>query len=54
MTVPLRAVKHGRRGTGVELNPSYFADGVKLLREQDAGRGTPNLFDLLAITEEAA
>jgi hypothetical protein len=47
MTVPLRAVKHGRRGAGVELNPDYFADGVKLLREQDAGRATPGLFDLL-------
>jgi hypothetical protein len=47
MTVPLRAVKHGRRGAGVELNGDYFADGVKLLREQDAGRATPSLFDLL-------
>lgn len=47
MTVPLRAVKHGRRGAAVELNPDYFRDGVSLLREQDAGRATPSLFDLL-------
>lgn len=47
MTVPLRAVKHGRRGCASELNGNYFADGVKLLREQDLGRATPNLFDLL-------
>ena len=26
-TVPLRAVKAGRRGRGVELNAGYFADG---------------------------
>ena len=47
MTVPLRAVKLGRRGAASELNPGYFADGVRLLREQDAGRATPSLFDLL-------
>ena len=28
MTVPYCAVKAGRRGVGVELNPRYFADGV--------------------------
>jgi hypothetical protein len=53
MTVPLRAVKAGRRGAATELNPDYFADGVKLLREQDAGRATPNLFDLLDMEEQA-
>jgi hypothetical protein len=53
MTVPLRAVKHGRRGAAVELNSDYFADGVKLLREQDAGRATPSLFDLLDVEKAA-
>jgi len=54
MTVPLRAVKLGRRGCATELNPGYFADGVKLLREQDAGRATGSLFDLLDSVGEAA
>jgi hypothetical protein len=53
MTVPMRAVKLGRRGAAVELNPGYFADGVKLLREQDAGRATPSLFDLLDFEQQA-
>ncbi len=28
MTVPYVAVKMGRKGYGVELNPNYFRDGV--------------------------
>jgi hypothetical protein len=48
MTVPLRAVAMKRRGRGHELNPGYFADGVAHLREQDAARSVPTLFDLLA------
>jgi len=53
MTVPLRAVKFGRRGAAAELNPGYFADGVRHLREADAGRATGSLFDLLAMEEAA-
>ncbi|MFW2829894.1 DNA methyltransferase [Sphingomonas sp. ID0503] len=53
MTVPLRAVKMGRRGAAAELNPGYFADGVKHLRECDAGRATASLFDLLDMGEAA-
>lgn len=45
-TVPLRAVKLGRRGRGVELNTGYFLDGVKYLEAQDAEKGMPSLFDL--------
>jgi DNA modification methylase len=52
MTVPLRAVHLGRRGLGVELNPSYFDDAVRLLREADEGRAAPSLFDLLAAEAE--
>lgn len=47
MTVPLRAVMKGRVGWASELNPGYFADGVRILREQDAKRSLPTLFDLL-------
>jgi len=47
MTVPLRAVMKGRRGMGVELNPGYFEDGVRILREADRDRATPSLFDLI-------
>ncbi|SDC30398.1 DNA methylase [Sphingomonas sp. YR710] len=53
MTVPLRAVKLGRRGAAAELNPGYFADGVRILREADAGRATGSLFDLLAVEDAA-
>jgi hypothetical protein len=52
MTVPYRALDLGRRGRGVELNPSYFLDGVKYLRTMEEKVGMPSLFDLL--DEEAA
>lgn len=47
-TVPLRAVKAGRRGAGVELNPGYFSDAAAYLRAQEREHRTPTLFDLLA------
>ena len=46
MTVPLRAVKAGRRGRGVELNTGYFLDGVKYLEAQEREASMPTLFDL--------
>lgn len=46
MTVPLRAVKAGRRGRGVDLNTGYFLDGVKYLEAQDRESNMPTLFDL--------
>lgn len=45
-TVPLRAVKMGRRGRAVELNPGYWADGVGHLRAQDRQLDMPTLFDV--------
>jgi DNA modification methylase len=54
MTVPLRAVKLGRRGLGVELNPAYFDDAVRILRDADRERATPSLFDLIAAEEASA
>ncbi|MEG3153020.1 DNA methyltransferase [Sphingomonas sp. ZT3P38] len=47
MTVPVRAMKLGRRGLGVELNSDYWRDGVRYCRETEAERDTPSLFDLL-------
>ena len=47
MTVPVRALKLGRRGLGCELNPTSFRDGVRYCRETEASRATPSLFDLL-------
>ncbi len=47
MTVPMTAVKMGRDGLGIELNPDYFRDGVGYLKEADAERDVPTLFDLL-------
>lgn len=54
MTVPLRAAMKGRVGWASELNPGYFADGVRVLREHDAKRATPSLFDLIAAEEGSA
>ena len=45
-TVPLRALKAGRRGRAVELNPGYFLDGVKYLQAEERKRDLPSLFDL--------
>jgi hypothetical protein len=45
-TVPLRALHLGRRGRAVELNPGYFADGVKYLQAFERRVEMPTLFDL--------
>lgn len=47
-TVALRAVKLGRHGLGVELSPRYHADAVYWLRQEDAKRTQPTLFDFIA------
>lgn len=46
MTVPVRALKAGRRGRGVELNTGYFMDGVKYLQAEERQRDLPSLFDI--------
>lgn len=46
-TVPLRALKKGRRGRGVELNPGYFADAVSYLKAEENKADMPSLFDML-------
>ena len=47
MTVPMTAVKMGRYGIGIELNPDYFRDGVGYLKAAEESIDTPTLFDLL-------
>lgn len=46
-TVPLRAMKLGRRGRAAELNPGYFLDGVKYLQAMERELAVPSLFDAL-------
>jgi hypothetical protein len=46
-TVPVRALKLGRRGRAVELNSGYFRDGVGYLRALEREMFAPSLFDLL-------
>ena len=47
MTVPMTAVKMGRRGYGCELNPDYFRDGVGYLQEAENEIDAPTLFDFI-------
>lgn len=54
MTVPYRAVLKGRRGVGIELNPSYFADGATYCRAAEQEVTMPTLFDCLQDSEVLA
>ena len=45
-TVPVRALRAGRRGRAAELNPGYFLDGVKYLQAEERAQDMPTLFDL--------
>lgn len=46
-TVPVRAMKKGRRGRGVELNPGYYRDALTYLMETERDMTTPDLFSTL-------
>ncbi len=46
-TVPLRAMKLGRRGRMTELNPDYFRDAVGYLKAEEQKYEMPTLFDLM-------
>lgn len=48
MTVPLRAVRLGRRGRAAELAEEWFEDGVWHLQRNDQKMASPTLFDLEA------
>lgn len=45
-TVALRALKLGRRGRTVELNPDYWRDAVAYLRSEERAQAIPTLFDV--------
>ena len=47
MTVPLCAMKLGRRGMATELNADYFRDGVGYLKAEEEKQAAPTLFDFL-------
>jgi len=53
-TVPLRAMKLGRRGRAVELNSQYFLDGVKYLEAEERKHAMPSLFDSIDFDSEHA
>lgn len=46
-TVAVRAMHLGRKGRTVELNPQYWADGVKYCQMTERQVSAPSLFDLL-------
>jgi len=46
-TVPLRAIKKGRKGYGIELNPIYFLDAVSYLKAEELKQNIPTLFDMI-------
>ena len=47
MTVPMVAVKMGRKGYGIELSPDYFRDGVGYLQAAEEEQEMPTLFDFI-------
>ena len=48
-TVSFRAMKLHRKGFGVELNPSYWKDGLSHLRAAELEVNAPTLFDLIEV-----
>ena len=53
-SVPYTAVKMDRYGIGTELNADYWRDGCAYLREAEAKRNVPTLFDVFQTEEIAA
>ena len=54
MTVPLCAMKRGRRGMATELNADYFRDGIGYLKAEEVKQSAPTLFDFLDDDNDAA
>ena len=53
-TVPVRALRAGRVGYGVELSPEYWCDGVKHIEAEASRHNIPSLFDILDYEEAAS
>jgi DNA modification methylase len=53
-TVPVRALKLKRRGHAVELNATYFFDGLRYVRTAAEEIAMPTLFNLAATEEKAS
>lgn len=51
-TVPMTAVKMGRYGYGIELNPDYYRDGLGYIQAAENEVETPTLFDFMEDLEE--
>ena len=49
MTVPYIAVKMGRRGYGIELNPESWKDGCRYLKDIEIQVSAPTLFESLEV-----
>lgn len=47
MTVPYCAIRMGRKGRASELNPEYFQDGTRYLKEDEMKQNVPTLFDTI-------
>lgn len=50
-TVPYLAIKYGRIGYGVELNPRYFEAGVDYCQKMEQEKTAPTLFDYLQVKD---
>lgn len=46
-TVAMMALRMGRKGYSIELNPDYFKDSIGYLRAEEEKEEQPSLFDLL-------
>ncbi|MDD5353117.1 MAG: DNA methyltransferase [Candidatus Omnitrophica bacterium] len=53
-TVMYRAIIHGRRGYGVELNPVSYNDSLVYCEQAEEEKTAPTLFDLLDYEQEIA
>lgn len=53
-STPMTAIKMGRYGIGIELNPDYFRDGVGYCKAEENKIDVPTLFDFMDNKEKAA